>query len=101
MVLPEELEHLPVVGDGGVVVHVQALGVPAEAVVGRVDLVPAGIPDPGPDDALGTSELGLGEPESGHGEGGLLGGHRGVGEGHGGAAEVADLREAGVMTIKS
>ena len=91
VVLPEHSEEGLVAGDLGVVVDLHGLGVVAETVVGRVDLLAAGVPDPRTDDPGGTSELGLGKPESAHPEGRLLRGDGGLGEGHAGGAEVAYL----------
>ena len=91
VVLPEETQERLVAGDLGVIVELHGLGVVSETVVGRVDLLAAGVADPRTDDPGGASELGLGEPESAHPEGRLLRGDGGLGEGHAGGAEVAYL----------
>jgi len=47
----------------------------SKTVVRWIDFAAASITDPSPDDALGTSELGLGKPKSAHAKSGLFGGH--------------------------
>lgn len=72
MAFPEHLEDVLEAGFFGVVVNVDRLGVVAEVVVGRVQLLPSCIADARSDDPFGRSELRLGKPKSGHPEGGLL-----------------------------
>ncbi len=94
VVLPEQLQHVLVPHDVGVVLHLDGLRVVSEVVVGGVDLAAAGVTHPGPEDALGGAAERLREPESGHAEGGLA--HVGVGgrlvqRGHGRGAQFPDL----------
>ncbi len=68
MVLPEHLEEFFEVGDVGVVVDADGLGVVAQVVVGGLVLGAARVADAGAHDAPGAAELRLGEPESAHAE---------------------------------
>ena len=70
MAVPKNIQQLLVQNLSRVKINLQSLGMVAEAVIGGVCFLAAGVANPGSDDSLQTPKLGVWSPESAKGKGG-------------------------------